>query len=175
MLARLLCALWPYLAGALVAWLIAGRLAHKLKYQPAPAAEPGTLPPDNALQDARAQILALESELDAQRSARTLDLDRAQEAGFDFIPYADADDLTVIAGIEPSVCERLHASGIRRFDQLAQSDPVELALRLCTDDAPVSSARTALWSAQAALAAGNHWAALRVWQDLSGDGMEVPA
>lgn len=28
--------LWPYLAGGLIAWLVCGRLAHKLKYQPAP-------------------------------------------------------------------------------------------------------------------------------------------
>ncbi len=199
-----LCSLWPYLAGGLLAWLVCGRMAHKLKYQPPPRervvekvvekiVEVDSTPPSpraerefplevvagtevdiaTALSEARAYAAALEAELSALRAGPLLDTAQAAAAGFSLDTYADADDLTVIEGIDPKICEVLHAAGVRRFSDLARVDAAQLLDILEAAGAPFAHARPATWPAQAALAAHNHWAALKAWQDVLDGGEEV--
>lgn len=192
-----LCTLWPYLAGGLVAWLISGRLAHKLKYQPAPrerivekvvekiveveAPSPRAVMPvapdadqaGVALDEARARVAALEAELTALRAGTLLDTARAAAAGFSLTAYDDADDLTAVEGIGPRICEVLHAAGIRRFGDLARSDVGQIQQVLNDAGPRFALARPATWPAQAALAADNHWEALKAWQDVLDGGEEV--
>lgn len=192
-----LCALWPYLAGGLVAWLVCGRLAHKLKYQPAPrerivekivevrpdeAAAPvsrAMAPMDDAgidgaaLAEARARVSALEAELDALRVTPSINRDRAAEAGFELRAFPDADDLTAIEGIGPKICEVLHDGGLRRFTDLAASEVSHIEAVLSAAGPRFTLARPGTWPAQAALAAANHWEALKAWQDVLDGGEEV--
>ncbi|WP_230968854.1 hypothetical protein [Nitrogeniibacter aestuarii] len=195
-----LCSLWPYLAGGLVAWLVCGRMAHKLKYQPPPrervvekvvekivevdssaltesdfplGAVSGTdADVATALSESRAYAAALEAELSALRAGPLLDTTQAAAAGFSLDTYADADDLTVITGIDAKICEVLHAAGVRRFSDLARVDATQLLDMLKVAGDPVAHARLSTWPAQAALAAHNHWVALKAWQDVLDGGEE---
>jgi NADH-quinone oxidoreductase subunit E len=75
----------------------------------------------------------------------------AQPAASDRAP----DDLTVIKGIGPAVQEKLHALGIRTFDDLAAADPETLAEQL-KGRQPISQALVRGWTEAAQQTAARH-------------------
>jgi len=125
------------------------------------------------LSESRARVHTLEAELAALRAGPALDGERAALAGFTLRLFDDADDLTVVEGIGPKICELLHAAGIRRFAQLAQTDPAHIQQLLGDAGPRFMLARPGTWPAQGALAANNHWEALKAWQDVLDGGEEV--
>ena len=216
--------LWPYLAGGLIAWLVCGRLAHKLKYQPAPrerivekvverivevevapaearAAVPvsgehdasadtdgaGTAvlsivggedlnradreADDTALQAARMRVAELEAQLSAL--VPEVDVARAANAGFRLQANDGVDDLTAIEGIGPKIRDLLQGAGLGRFADLANADVVQIRQLLAEAGPAFGLARPDTWPAQAALAAHNHWEALKAWQDVLDGGEET--
>jgi predicted flap endonuclease-1-like 5' DNA nuclease len=71
---------------------------------------------------------------------------QAKQAGAGQAASATApDDLTVIKGIGPAVQKKLHALGIRTFDDLAAADPAKLAEQL-KGRQPVSPAAVRGWT-----------------------------
>ena len=66
-----------------------------------------------------------------------------------------SDDLTVIKGIGPVVQQKLHALGIRTFDDLAAADPESLAEQL-KGRQPISQALVRGWTEAAQQTAARH-------------------
>lgn len=151
-----LCAFWPYLAGALIAWLVAGVLAHRFKYQPAP----------------RAQIVERPSAPvgDEGSPSASPDLDAARAAGFMVEPD---DELSVIHGIGPAIAAHLRAAGIATLPTLAATPCARLAVILDTGEGDIALASAETWPAQANLAMNNCWSALKRWQAALEDPQEA--
>jgi predicted flap endonuclease-1-like 5' DNA nuclease len=68
-----------------------------------------------------------------------------QAASEEATPDPSPDDLTVIKGIGPVVQQKLHALGIRTFDDLAAADPETLAEQL-KGRQPISPALVRGWT-----------------------------
>ncbi len=155
-----LCTLWPYLVGGLIAWLICGWCARRLKYQP---------PPKERIVE---KMVRVESEAASPRAATPLasasaapmlDLDAARAAG---LKIASQDDFTVIEGVGPAINELIHAAGIRSFAELADTSADTLQSILDGGGRNFKLAVPGTWPDQAHLALHNRWAALKTLQDV---------
>lgn len=122
--------------------------------------------PDAAALEARDAEIAqwrqrhadLEARFQALSVGPAIDLAAARAAG---ISISREDELEVIEGIGPKIADLLRQAGIRRFWQLAQMSPGQIQPIL---DAAGPNYRLAVpqsWPEQAALAALNHWGALK--------------
>ena len=72
------------------------------------------------------------------------------------------DDFTMIEGVGPKIAELFYSYGIKKFADLASTDPSQLRQIMATDFA---SHDPATWPDQAAMAASGDWEGLRAWQD----------
>jgi predicted flap endonuclease-1-like 5' DNA nuclease len=95
-------------------------------------------------------------------AAATIDVVAARAAG---LSIKGPDDLTVVEGIGPKIAELLHAGGITTFAALAGMSPAGLQAILDAAGPNFKLAVPATWPEQAALAAQNRWAELKVLQD----------
>jgi predicted flap endonuclease-1-like 5' DNA nuclease len=75
------------------------------------------------------------------------------------------DDLKLIEGIGPAIEEILHRAGIRTFENLAKSDPLELETIIQITAPQLHFVRADTWPAQARLAMNGEWEVLRDYQD----------
>lgn len=91
----------------------------------------------------------------------TIDLDAARSAGF--APEA-TDDLTVIDGIDRTIAGLLKSAGVSTLQDLAQCSPVRLRAILADAGPSYRAISPDGWPEQAALAARNHWRALKSLQ-----------
>lgn len=90
------------------------------------------------------------------------DLAAAKAAGFNI---RKADDLTVVEGIGPKINELLLNDGIKTFAQLAATNVSVIQAILDKAGPSFALAKPGTWPQQAALAAENRWAELKVLQD----------
>jgi predicted flap endonuclease-1-like 5' DNA nuclease len=98
----------------------------------------------------------------AARAERPINIEAAKAAGFNI---KGADDLEIIEGIGPKICELLHAAGIKTFAQLADTTPGQIQPILDKAGANFRLADPQTWPEQSALAAMNHWQALKTLQE----------
>jgi predicted flap endonuclease-1-like 5' DNA nuclease len=99
-----------------------------------------------------------------------IDLVAAKAAGFS---VKGADDLQVIEGIGPKICALFHAAGHKTFTQVSKLSIADMAALLDHAGARFKLANPETWAQQAALAAHNQWADLRVLQDSLTAGVTV--
>jgi predicted flap endonuclease-1-like 5' DNA nuclease len=80
-------------------------------------------------------------------------------------PEDEADNLQLIAGIGPKIEMLLHERGIRRFQDIAKSDPQDLHTILEEADPKLLVRDPETWPAQARLAANQQWDVLKDYQE----------
>ncbi|MDZ7923881.1 MAG: helix-hairpin-helix domain-containing protein [Marinagarivorans sp.] len=119
------------------------------------------------------QALALrDAEIARLKQGAAVDMAAAKRVGFDL---KNADDIEIIEGIGPRIAELFHNKGIRTFAQIASMSPAEIQPILDGGGPNFRIANPETWPEQAALAANNHWAALRSLQDVLVAGVRVDA
>ena len=117
-----------------------------------------------------APLAALKTQL-AERDAeilrlitpRAIDLVAAKAAGFSM---RGDDDLEIIEGIGPKVAELLRVEGMRTFAELAVAPISRIQGVLDRGGPNFRLAKPETWPEQSALAADNHWRALKALQDV---------
>jgi predicted flap endonuclease-1-like 5' DNA nuclease len=177
-----LCAVWPYLAGGLIGWLLCGWFARRFKHAESPVEriveKPIEVekvvekvvekPVDNP--EMVQKIGLLEAELAAWKPASTIDVAAARAAG---LTIRGEDDFAVVEGIGPKINDLIHQAGINSFAELARTE-VSKIQKILDDAGPdFRLAKPKTWPAQAELAARNLWEALKAWQDELQGGEEV--
>lgn len=116
----------------------------------------------------RSRFAEMEHQLQRALQGPPLDLAKARAAGFD---VKGAKELDVLEGIGPKIGELLRQAGVFRFWQLAQMVPAEIRLILEAAGPQFQMTMPDTWPEQAALAANNHWRALRTLQDMLNAGV----
>jgi predicted flap endonuclease-1-like 5' DNA nuclease len=101
-----------------------------------------------------------------------IDLDAARSAGF---APTGTDDLTVIDGIDRTIAGLFKSAGISTPQELAQSSPVRLRAILADAGPSYRAINPDGWPEQAALAARNHWRALKSLQQAQAGAPRVDA
>lgn len=121
--------------------------------------------PRGAMNALESQIAERDAEI-ARLSAATpvaIDTAAAQAAGFS---VQGADDIEIVEGIGPKIAELLRAAGLGTFSTLGASSPSAIRAILDKAGPAFQMANPETWPEQSALAAGNHWRALRALQDV---------
>lgn len=169
-MSNLLCWIWPYLMGGLIAWLLAGWLARGGQSATTTVNElASSMPPRPTVPTAAPVVAAAGAAATAvvDRAAALrpidIDVDAARAAG---IELKGPDDLEIIEGVGPKIAELLNAAGIRRFRDLAVAVPADLQKILDQAGPHFRLAHPDTWPEQAMLAAHNHWRALKQLQDV---------
>jgi predicted flap endonuclease-1-like 5' DNA nuclease len=117
---------------------------------------------DRELADWRGRFAALQADYQRLKNGPAIDMEAAKAAGF---ALKKADDLEIIEGIGPKIAELLYAAGVNRFWELAYMTPAQIQPILDKAGANYKLAVPDTWPEQAALAANNHWRALKNLQD----------
>ncbi len=168
----LLCALWPFLVGGLIGWLLCGLLARRLKYcdtQVETRVEKNVEVEkliDNPEHIQR--IGALENELKLWKQGPAIDLPAARAVG---IKIGKEDDFSAIEGIGPKINELIHADGIHTFRELSEVAPSRIQTILDNAGSRYQMANPGTWPDQANLASSNRWPALKALQDILDGGV----
>ena len=117
---------------------------------------------DRDLASARARYADLEARYKRLDEGPAISLPAARAAGFSI---KHVDELEVIDGIGPKIADLLRHAGVRRFWQLAHMTPEQIKPILDAAGPSYKLADPSTWPEQAALAANNHWTALKVMID----------
>jgi predicted flap endonuclease-1-like 5' DNA nuclease len=121
--------------------------------------------PRKAIGDLKALIADRDAEI-ARLTVLALppaDLDAARAAGF---AVTGPDEIEIVEGIGPKIGALLREAGIDTFARLAQTAVPTIQVLLDNAGPAFRMANPETWPEQAALAAGNHWRALRALQDM---------
>ncbi len=168
----LLCTLWPFVAGALFAWILCGFLARRLKNCQTtiekPVEKQVTVEKLIDNPEHMQKVIRLKSELKRYQQGSSLDLVAARAAG---IKIKQEDDFTAIEGIGPKINDLLHADGIHTFKQLSETTSSHIQTILEKAGPRYQMANPGTWPDQAFLAANNRWQALKALQDILDGGV----
>ena len=97
--------------------------------------------------------------------APTLDYAAAAGLGFVLKKREGFDDLEIIEGIGPKICDLLHNNGVKTFKQLSAMSVAEINAVLEKGGDRFRLANPASWAQQSNFCANNRWAELRTLQD----------
>jgi predicted flap endonuclease-1-like 5' DNA nuclease len=97
--------------------------------------------------------------------APVTDFAAAAALGFTLKKRDGYDDLEIIEGIGPKICELFHNNGVKTFVQLARLSVPEMNAVLEKGGDRFSLANPETWAKQSALCANNRWAELKTLQD----------
>ena len=89
----------------------------------------------------------------------------AASLGFVLKKRDGLDDLEIIEGIGPKICDLLHTNGVKTFKQLAGMSVAEINAVLEKGGDRFRLANPASWAEQSSLCANNRWAELKTLQD----------
>ena len=173
-----LCMLWPYLAGGLIGWLLAGWFARRLKYSQAPVERIVEKHVEKIVDNPEhlALISKLQNKIANEQktvapvavASTVIDLKAAKAAGLEIETDTD---FTVIEGIGPQINNLIHDAKVSTFMELADSD-VPRIQKILDDAGPrFKIANPSTWPDQAYLAANNRWSALKALQDVLDGGV----
>ncbi len=101
----------------------------------------------------------------APTHAPVLDFAAAAALGFTLKKRDGFDDLEIIEGIGPKICELMHNNGVKTFVQLARLSVPEINAVLEKGGDRFRLANPESWAKQSALCANNRWAELKTLQD----------
>jgi predicted flap endonuclease-1-like 5' DNA nuclease len=118
---------------------------------------------DRELADLRRRLGAVQADFDRMKAGPDINMEAARAAGF---ALKKPDDLEIVEGIGPKIAELFYAAGVNRFWQLAHMTPAQIQPILDAGGANFKLAVPDTWPEQAALAANNHWRALKSLQDV---------
>jgi predicted flap endonuclease-1-like 5' DNA nuclease len=118
---------------------------------------------DRELADLRRRLGAVQADFDRMKAGPDINMEAARAAGF---ALKKPDDLEIIEGIGPKIAELFYAAGVNRFWQLAHMTPAQIQPILDAGGANFKLAVPDTWPEQSALAANNHWRALKSLQDV---------
>lgn len=174
------CSLWWLLAAVLFGWLLCGWFAR----QYLPLVTGGSAEQDREIQRLQAEVDRLRAHAPARTPAAAaapatgaadaapagIDVNAARAAG---LSLEGADDLRVIEGVGPKIADIFRAAGVHQFAQIAAMTPAAIQALLDAAGPNFRIADPQTWPEQAALAAANRWAELKVLQDNLSGGRKV--
>jgi predicted flap endonuclease-1-like 5' DNA nuclease len=171
------CSLWWLLAALLLGWLLCGWFAR----QYLPRVSAGSAEQDHEIQRLRAELAALRAAAPAHAPMAAalvanvpgaaqaadianadIDVAAARAVG---LTMDGPDDLRVIEGVGPKIASIFNDAGIRTFARIAAMAPADIQTLLDAAGPSFRIADPQTWPEQAALAAANRWAELKVLQD----------
>jgi predicted flap endonuclease-1-like 5' DNA nuclease len=97
------------------------------------------------------------------------DIAKAAAAGF---KIRGNDDLEIIEGIGPKICELFHENGVKTFAQVSTSSVAAMNAILEKGGSRFKLANPSTWAEQARLCHENRWAELQVLQDKLSAGVD---
>ncbi len=101
----------------------------------------------------------------APATAPLLDYAAAAGSGFVLKRREGFDDLEIIEGIGPKICDLMHSQGVKTFSQLAGMSVTEINAVLEKGGDRFRLANPGSWAEQSNLCANNRWTELKTLQD----------
>lgn len=180
-MSTLSCCLWWLFAGLLLGWVASwlfnrwfGRtdVTHVGSSHGGASALAGAgalAAPTVAATSPRATVAPTAAPMAAPTPAPTVapltDFAAAAALGFTLKKREGLDDLEIIEGIGPKICELFHNNGVKTFVQLARMNVPEINAVLEKGGERFRLANPETWAKQSALCANNRWVELKTLQD----------